>query len=540
MKKTEKILRSFLEKRISPLSWLGIFSCFVFLRVFVEQALAVARPLTNLEIIMEFVHSFYFFTLAILSIWLLLSLILKMKPQKFSYIFIFSMLLVLVPPVLDMIKTGGQVYWSFYILSSPSDLWKQYLTAFGHLPSGIVYFGTRIVFIATVILVSALVWILTKKIWKTFLVAFLTYSILFIMGAFPSFLYYAYVFFSRSGKVSAVHSFDIAGNLGAPEKIFGVIFPSFQYTLAYKLNYVYFILLVALLAVMFYLESREKFLAALKNLRLPQAIYHAGIFLIGMSLGFLQYQNNFHLNIFSVMAVIILLISVILSWIASVVVNDIYDARIDLVSNTERPLPRNVFTRWEYLQFGLICFFLALLGGETIGLSFFIFLVVYQVLAWIYSAPPFRLKKLPIVATLVSSMASLTILFLGFSLVSDGQTIHTLSWRIIFLLLIAYTLSLPIKDFKDIEGDKKEGVLTVPVLLGEKKARLVVAAGVFVSYALSVFFLNEMKLFPWAMLCATVSFVIINNPEVTPRKLPVWVLGIVSIYFFILVWVAFL
>ncbi len=540
MKKIEKIVQSLLEKKLDVISWLVIFFSFVFLRVFTEQTLALARPLTTLEIIMELVHSFYFFALAILSVWLLVSLILRMKPQKLSHIFIFSMLLIIMPPFLDMLKTGGQVYWSFYLLSSPTDLWQQYLTAFGHLPSGIAYFGTRIVFVATIPMLAGLVWFLSKKIWKTVLAAIGAYSILFFWGAFPSFFYYAYIFFSRHGKVSAVHSFDIAGYFGAPEKIFGVIFPSFQYTLAYKLNYVYFILLVSLLVVMFYLGSREKFWAVMKNLRLPQVVYHAGIFFIGMGLGWLGYADNFQLDVFPVMAAFVLLASVILSWVASVVVNDIYDLEIDRVSNDSRPLPKNIFTHGEYIQFGLACFFLALLGGETIGLPFFVFLAVYQVLAWIYSAPPFRLKKFPIVATFISSLASLMILFLGYILVSDGQTIHTLSWRIIFLFLIAYTLSLPIKDFKDIEGDKKDGIWTIPVIFGEKRGRLIVATGVFISFMLSVFFLNEMKLFFWAMLFGVSTFLFINNEKIKPRALPAWVLGFVAVYFFLLVWVVFI
>jgi 4-hydroxybenzoate polyprenyltransferase len=125
-------------------------------------------------------------------------------------------------------------------------------------------------------------------------------------------------------------------------------------------------------------------------------------------------------------------------------------------------------------------------------------------------------------------------------LLSDNQTLAGLSWRIIGLLMISYTISLPIKDFKDIEGDEKDGVWTIPVIFGERKGRLIVATGVFISYVLSVFFLNEMKLFFWAIFAGVISFIIVNNDEIKPRELPAWVLGVVAVYALILVWVVFM
>ena len=540
MKKIGLILKNLFEKRVDVLSWMTLLLSIIFLRSFIEQFLAVARPLTMLETIMEFVHNLYFFALVIVMLWLFLSFILKMKPQKLSYLLIFSLFLVIFPTIIDMLKTQGQIYWSFYLLSAPRDLWGQYLSVFGHLPSGIVYFGTKITFIFAILALTFLVWVMTKSWLKALLTAFSTYSILFFMGSFPSLFYYGYVFFARKENPLAIHAFDIAGFFGAPEKIWGVLFPSFQYTLAYKLNYPYFILLVFFLAVLFWRISREQFLAVLKNSRIPQMIYHWGMFFVGIGLGFLQYPNNFHLNLFSFLAVLILSISIYLSWMATVVVNDIHDLKIDCVSNPGRPLPKNIFTEETYFKFGVACFLIALLGGLTIGLTFALLLMIYQILAWFYSATPFRLKKFPLIATFVSAMASLTILFLGYILVSDDQTIHGLSWRIILLLLIAYTISLPIKDFKDIEGDKKDGIWTWPVICGEKKGRLIVATGIFLSYALSVFFLNEPKLFIWAMLFGAMTFIIINNDEIKPKQLPAWVLGLVFVYAMILVRVVFI
>ncbi|MFA7319289.1 MAG: UbiA family prenyltransferase [Parcubacteria group bacterium] len=540
MEKAERMIKHLLEKRADLLTWLSVFLSVIFLRSFVEQFLAISTPLTILETIMEFIHNLYFFSLSSLLIWLFLSFIIKVKPQKLSYLLLFSLVLVVMPSFMDMLKTQGVIYWSFYLLSSPSDLFQQYISIFGHLPSGVVYFGTKITFILTVFCAAILVWLTTKSAIRTFFATLGTYSILFFMGAFPSFFYYGYTFLTRTGRISDVHSFEIASFFGSPKHIFGVIFPSFKYTLAYKLDYIYFIFLLCLLSWMFWLISREKFVAVVKNLRLPQIIYHAGMFFIGMGLGFLQYGQNFRLDLFSTLSVAVLLGSICLSWMASVVVNDMNDFRIDEISNQDRPLPKKIFTLEKYSQFGLACFALAILGGLTIGLPFAVLLLVYQILAWFYSAAPYRLKRFPFLATLISSFASLCILFLGYILVSSDQTLTGLSWRIIILLMLAYTISLPIKDFKDIEGDRADGVWTVPVIFGERKGRLIVATSIFISYMLSIFFLNEMRLFFWALIFAAVTFKVVTNEKIKPRALPAWVLGIVSIYTLILVRIVFM
>lgn len=530
----KSIFETLLEKKASLISWTaGLFGV-IFLRTFIEQFVASSKPLYIFESIIEYVHNFYFFSISIVLIWIFLSLIMKVRPQELSGILIFSLFFTLLPPLIDMVKTGGEIYWSFYLLSSPRDLLWQYLTIFGNLPSGIVYFGTKITFLAVIFLSSSLVWLKTKSYWKSFFSAIAVYSILFFMGSFPSLFFYAHNFIFGVKNFFKIKSFEIAQFFGAPNKILGIDFPNFQYALAYRLDFIYYIFLVFLLAIIFFMISRKKFVAVLKNLRLPQIIYHSGLFFIGIGLGYLNYPQNFKVDIFSILLTAVLLISIWFAWLASLVPNDIYDFEIDNITNTDRPLPQKIFSREEYIQFGIVCFLLSILGAISVGFSFAVLLIVYQIIAWIYSAEPFRLKKIPVIATFISSLASLTILFMGYILMSDGQTIDNLSWRIILLLIVSYTISLPIKDFKDIEGDKKYGVFTIPVIFGEKKARLIVAASVFTSYILSVFWLNELNVFWWAMLLGSFSFLAVSSEKINPRNIFWWVLAPVSIYVMIL------
>jgi 4-hydroxybenzoate polyprenyltransferase len=219
------------------------------------------------------------------------------------------------------------------------------------------------------------------------------------------------------------------------------------------------------------------------------------------------------------------------------VLNDLVDLEVDKISNNRRPLLAGIYKHKEYAQLGYAFFGLSLLGGLVVGFKFFSIMLVYQFLAWAYSAKPYRLKRFPLIATLLSAAVLILVLFAGFTLFSGDNNIQGLSWRVILLFLIALTLSLPIKDFKDIEGDKKEGIWTIPVIFGEENGRLIVATGIFISFMASVFLLNEFRLFWWAIILGALSFWIVLTKK--PRQLFWWVLGTVSVYGLILVKILF-
>ena len=534
--KVKEIINGLFGKTISPVFWLATFLGIVSVRLFLDKFVAKgSSPKIQWE--MD-VHNFLFFGLTFLLVWALLSLILQIKPFQLAFLMICASLVIDWPPIFDMIKTGGEVYWGPYLYSNLALLKLQYLTVFGHLPSGMMYFGTKIAFIAAILALSVLVLVKTKSIFKAVLSLVGAYSALFFMAGFPSWLTFAFYFFEGSKKISAIQPYEIAQFMGFSQ-VFGTKPEAFAYSAIFNINLVYFPLIFAILAVFFYVSEKEKFRAVIGNLRFPQVIYHIGLLFCGLGLGVLAYPGNLAINVFSIFAVASLLISVILAWKASVAANDIYDYSVDNVSSPNRPLQKGIFSVREYAEFGIVCFVLSLIGGAAVGFKFFALLLNYQIIAFAYSAPPFRLKRFPLVASFMSAVASLIVLFMGFALVS-GNSLEGLSWRIIFLLLAALTLCLPIKDFKDLEGDKKDNVWTIPAIFGEDRARIIVAINFFISYMLSVFLLNEFRLFWWALLFGGASFFVIQNKNIKAWKLIWWNLGIVAVYGLVLVKVVFL
>jgi len=506
-------------------SFLGVIS----LRVLEESFLASAGKSFE-GVVINFLYNFFFFALLFLAIWLFLAFFLKENPKNIAGIILWGFWLIILPPIFDIWKTGGSVFWSFYALNGLDELWGQFITLFGRMPSGIVYFGTKIVFVLTLLLVGVFIFFRTKSRFKAVVGALMAYLIIFIMGSFPSWLVFIYYFFEGSKSVGEIGSVDIVQFFAFPHLIFGANGYDFKYAFTSNLNLAYFSLILIFSGGLFFLSGREKFWAVMKNLRFPQLIYHTGLFLVGMGLGYWAYPQNLEINLFSIVSVIILLASVFLAWEASVVFNDLYDARIDNITNGNRPLPRKIFASKDYADLGIIFFFLSLIGGLVVSVKFSLLFLVYQVLASVYSLPPYRLKRFPVVATFFSSLASVLIVMIGFSLFSGNGNLNLFPWRIFLLLVVSLTLSLPIKDFKDIEGDRKDGVWTIPAIFGEYHARTIVASGIFLSFMLSVLILNENDLFWPALTAGAAAFWTMTNRKVKTRQMNWWVMGILFLY----------
>lgn len=537
LQKTEQLIDQVLAEKTGGLALFLSFTGIIIIRVFEEKFLAYA-PAAMSEIITEFLHNFLFFAITFTLVWFVLSLILKKNPAKLATVVLWASMIIFFPPLIDMAKTGGEIFWSFYLLNSVSGLWSQFITIFGNLPSGIVYFGSKIVLLSAIAIATGFIYLKTRSLWKAFLNAFLTYLIFFLMGAFPSLVAFAYYPFLGK-NIQDVTAINVAQLFGSPKPMFGLEANTLKYAFAYHLNIVFYLFLLGLLGLLFFAISRKKFVAVLKNSRYPQTLYHFGLFFVGAGLGWLAYPQNLSLNLFSVLLVPVILASIWLAWEASVVVNDLYDYRIDEVTNSDRPLQKDVFEQKEYAEFGAILFVLSIFGGMVVSMTFAAALLAYQIIAWFYSATPYRLKRFPVVASLVSAIASLIIVFMGFILFSGADNLKLIPWRVVTLLLVSLTLSIPIKDFKDIAGDKKDGVWTIPVLFGEELGRIIVGSGIFISFIISPFFMNEFKLFWWALLFGGGAFLAVTHKKIKPRQLFWWVQGFVAVYAAVLIEILF-
>jgi 4-hydroxybenzoate polyprenyltransferase len=170
---------------------------------------------------------------------------------------------------------------------------------------------------------------------------------------------------------------------------------------------------------------------------------------------------------------------------ASNALNQIYDLDIDRINKPKRPLPSGrlsvrqawVFT-WINYAVALWLAWLVAPGGRH---ECFWIVVMAAVITFLYSAPPFRTKRLGIWANVTIAIPRGVLLKVaGWSSVKTMFGVEP--WYIgaifgLFLLGASTT-----KDFADIEGDRRGGCLTLPIQYGVRRAAWMISPSFVVPF----------------------------------------------------------
>jgi 4-hydroxybenzoate polyprenyltransferase len=356
-----------------------------------------------------------------------------------------------------------------------------------------------------------------------------------VLGTFPS--YFTIIAVGLEKGFSAVTELDVAGMFLTPERLFSRADTDMRSALNMKMSLVFSLCAAGLVALHLFNWEKTLFRALARNARIPQIIYHGGLLFLGMLLAAHFTDTALSIDFFHVLGAIVLVLAVAFAWLASVVVNDLFDVAIDRETNAWRPLPTETIDSPTYATIGFLFFFFSLLFAGVVSFSALLLLLCYQAIAFLYSAPPLRLKRIPGLASLFSALAVLLVFFAGYVTVAPARDIAALPLPIVFLLLCAFAIALPLKDFKDITGDRRDGVLTIPVLFGEDRAKLLLGALTFILFTVSVRILNlPAALFPAFLLGALAGYIILRSgsPRLPYRFLPGIVLAIVAAYGFVL------
>lgn len=151
-------------------------------------------------------------------------------------------------------------------------------------------------------------------------------------------------------------------------------------------------------------------------------------------------------------------------------VNDWYDRHVDAINEPDRPIPSGrVPGRWG-LFIGITMTALSLALGWVLGIWVFGAAIFGVVLAWIYSAPPLRLKL-----NGWWGNGAVAICYEGLPWFTGAAVmLGTLPSPQIIALALLYSLGahgiMTLNDFKAIEGDREMGVKSLPVMLGMYQA----------------------------------------------------------------------
>jgi len=159
---------------------------------------------------------------------------------------------------------------------------------------------------------------------------------------------------------------------------------------------------------------------------------------------------------------------------ASQAVNDWFDRHVDAVNEPNRPIPSGRMPGQWGLCVAIVWSVLSLIAAAALGAWVLGAAMAGLVLAWIYSAPPIRLKQNGWWGNLACALS-----YEGFAWVTGAAVMLggvTPSGRT-FALAALYSAGahgiMTLNDFKSIDGDRRWGLKSLPVLLGAEHAAAV-------------------------------------------------------------------
>ncbi|NTW75473.1 MAG: UbiA family prenyltransferase [Candidatus Moranbacteria bacterium] len=513
------------------------FLAIILVRLLIENGtnLFASEPLDY--ILYEYSHTLLFFLLSFLVFLPIARLAGAASWARATNLLLIGFLIIWSPPVIDKIIFGEHAFWSFYELDGISGLAYRFFHFFGDTPNIGITYGVRIE-VALMSVGLGLYSFFRSRSWIRALgVLLLSYLVFFILGTFPS--YIAILALATQKGLFGVTEGDIAGYMLSPKRFFGHNIADPRMALSLRMSLAYAILCVLAVGTFLFRSSRQTFLSLLGNVRWPQIIWHGGLLFLGGGLAAFYAGADMDFDLFEVLSIISMTIAVISAWLASVVPNDLADRHIDALTNPSRPIPKRHLSETLYRSIGLLFFFVSILFSSIVSVKAALFLLVYQAIAWIYSTPPLRLKRIPFVATFLSAAAGMTVLFSGYSVLAPTQDISAIPFPLLAFLFLCYAVTIPLKDFKDIRGDKADGVITIPVLFGEEGGRYAVGTALFCCYVASPVVLHDAGLFLPAFIFGSIAFLSIRRADrkrnrwLTLRSLPAWNILLATLYGFI-------
>ncbi|MEP2026478.1 MAG: geranylgeranylglycerol-phosphate geranylgeranyltransferase [Reichenbachiella sp.] len=183
----------------------------------------------------------------------------------------------------------------------------------------------------------------------------------------------------------------------------------------------------------------------------------------------------------------ILALSTVIIAAAGYYINDYYDIKIDLINKPDRVIVGNTIKRRPVMIAHTTLNAIGILLGALVSLWIGVINLICAFLLWWYSN---QLKRLPFVGNFVVALLTACTLLV---LLVYYQTLDLLT---MVYALFAFGITLIreiIKDIEDVEGDANYGGMTLPVVFGMRKTKIMLFAIIAPFIASLVIFLLKVQ-----------------------------------------------
>ena len=479
----------------------------IFIRTFIENW-ANSLNLYHMSNIGDtFFHYPFFYIIIFLSCFIIAKIITKEKIEKIAKVVIFLSFVITFPPIIDLLLNwGGQIPYIF-ITGSYSELLNSFLT---YLGGGAIGIGIKTEVAIALIGFGFYLFYKTKNIKNVILGIFFLYSVIFTTLASPTLIFglqniftnkYESVtydntvdfYYFREALDSKTSQRTLITNISEENNFYSPLTQKVQNQYSTTLAIIFVIISMILLFWCLFLYSSKKFFLVFQNFRYLRIIYYFIFILFGIYLGSIMVGRHPLGSLFDLISIISVFLALLFAWLFSVWENDEVDIDIDKISNQNRPLAvEETLSKEEWRDLKYIFLAYSLSFAFLSGFYTFIFTALFILVYHFYSAPPLRLKRFLGISSLLIAANALIATWMGFFIASGTENLSAFPARYTFGILAIFLLAENVKNIKDIEGDKKEGIKTLPVILGEKWGKPVVGACLFLASLLTpvIFYLS--------------------------------------------------
>ena len=472
----QKYVKNLEDAKIGLPVFLLLLTSTVFIRNVLETLIVESGTFIPIENIQ---HAQLFFLAVFISSVLLVTYLSKERVEKVSKVVLpaYTIMIILVP-VIDRIFLEEIHYAYIYdfgtSLATPN--WELIGRAYVTFCAGLQYItiGQRLAVIGLASLATFYIFVKTKSTIKTLITPFAVYTLAFFYSSY-------FNFFS-----------------------FGTLYQTFRLNHFPNIEWIYFnsillILIVIQLMIWLLLHNKDKFIGLVKSLAVNRSIHYLAMAGFG---AFLAGQGAY--------TILLVLICIMLLWQAAAAINDLHDVVSDTISKKGNLLVNGTFTRTELKGMALLCSLLALFFATTLSYAAILIVLMITGISAIYSIPPMRLKKYPIVSIFMIAIGALLAFSLGFY---AGATETAFPTNMAYGILVCFTLAFNTKDIKDYEGDKANEIWSIPVIFGLKKGRIIIAVLDLVAFLLVPFVLDINNLIIPSIIFGIATFFVVAREK---------------------------
>jgi 4-hydroxybenzoate polyprenyltransferase len=405
--------------------------------------------------LMRFLHYGLFYVSVVIGIVLVLSAMGRTPIARTAKAVLPSFVVLFVAPIADLLASSGEGTDIGY--ANPMSwraLLSQYVTFFEPYKGRDSSFGIRLEL--AIVVVAALLYLRNKKasLPRCLVGGVLVYTVIFLNGTLPFWMRRAY---------------DLLGVRLAGFDERAVIFLS--------------VCLYFEMIVLAFVGSRRYFLEFVKDLRWMRVAHYQLFFFLGAA--FAAAGGVAPPDAARFLAVVFVPLGLMPAVLFAIVTNNLADVAIDETSNPRRPLFAAGIDRRTYARTGWLFLMLAFYYACLAGVSGFLSIAFFTGSYFLYSVPPVRFKRVPVLSKLVIALNTLALLCAGFG--AAGGDVRELPASLVAFVLVAFTLAVNFIDLKDYEGDKAAGICTLPVLIGMRPAQFLIAGAFIAFYGLAYF-----------------------------------------------------